>query len=163
MSTTPDRRIAPDGTTRYAMRRHCNGCGRDLGGATRTEICIAIAGATLPDVTDECGCATPHTLETSSRPVVYISGPMTGYPDHNYPAFEQAARDIKDAGMVPLSPHTIGQHDGWTHADYMRSALRMQCDATHVYMLPGWAASQGAQVEHIVARALGQTIMGADQ
>lgn len=171
--TTPDRK-SPDGTTTITVQRACNGCGRDIGDATTVELDCAYMGLPLPDVADECGCTNPVadiTIELgsttapcpASRPVVYISGPRTGLPAHNYPAFEASARDIAAAGMVPLSPHTIGQHDDWTHADYMRAALRMQLDATHVYMLPGWAASRGAQVEHIVARAVGQIIMGADQ
>ncbi len=42
---------------RITVQRCCNGCGRSLGDATDDELNAAVAGAPLPDVRDECGCA----------------------------------------------------------------------------------------------------------
>ena len=54
---TPPLKLA-DGTTRITVHRHCNGCGRDLGDATNFELDLAVLGAALPDVREECGCLT---------------------------------------------------------------------------------------------------------
>lgn len=86
---------------------------------------------------------------------IYIAGPMTGYPESNYPAFAAAEADLRAAGYDPVSPHHNGDGDtsrSWTW--YMRQALTqlVTCDA--VALLPGWEMSRGAGVEHFVARAL---------
>jgi hypothetical protein len=53
---TPPRETESGGT-RITVHRHCDSCGRDIGDATREELEAAIAGAPLPDVAAECGCA----------------------------------------------------------------------------------------------------------
>ena len=92
---------------------------------------------------------------------VYVSGPMSRLPDFNYPAFEAAAARLRALRLEPVSPHTIGQHDGWTWDDYMEAAIELQrgCDA--IFLLPGWRNSRGATVEYYVAQALGQRVWGA--
>ena len=52
---TPPRK-GDDGITHITVHRHCNGCGRDLGDATNFELDLAVLGAALPDVREECGC-----------------------------------------------------------------------------------------------------------
>ena len=47
-----------DGSTTYTVHRCCNGCGRNLGDATNFELDLAVLGAALPDVREECGCLT---------------------------------------------------------------------------------------------------------
>lgn len=47
--------------TRITVHRHCDTCGRDIGDATPEELEAAVAGAPLPDVADECGCAATIT------------------------------------------------------------------------------------------------------
>lgn len=91
---------------------------------------------------------------------IYISGPMTGHADFNYPTFEAAADRLRAAGHEPVSPTAIGQRDDWDWWRYMDAAIDMQrgCDA--IYMLPGWRESRGATVEWHVAKALGQRIWG---
>ena len=89
---------------------------------------------------------------------VYVSGPMSGLPDHNYPAFIAAAKRIRTLGHEPVSPHTIGQHDGWTWDDYMEAAVKLQRGCDVIFLLPGWRQSRGATVEYYVALALGQHV-----
>lgn len=48
---------SPDGSSLITVHRSCNGCGRDIGDATPSELDAAMAGLPLPDVTVECGCA----------------------------------------------------------------------------------------------------------
>ena len=86
--------------------------------------------------------------------IVYLAGPMSNYPDHNYPAFHAAEKALRAAGHDVYSPAAIGQHEGWEHHDYMRRALKLllQCDA--IYLLPGWQDSLGAQHEFDTSRIL---------
>ena len=94
--------------------------------------------------------------------IVYLSGPMGGLPDHNYPAFEAAAARLRSYGMTVHTPTSIGQHDGWTWEQYMGAALALQTQATATYMLPGWRNSPGARIEYQFALALGHRIYGHD-
>ena len=92
---------------------------------------------------------------------IYISGPMSGLPDHNYPAFHAAAQRLTDGGHEPVSPTQIGQRPDWTWEDYMQRAIELQRDCHGIYMLPGWRKSRGATVEWYVAQALGQRVWGS--
>ena len=93
--------------------------------------------------------------------IVYLSGPMSGLSDHNYPAFEAVADRLTRNGIQVVSPTQIGQHDGWTWEQYMGPALALQTTATATYMLPGWADSKGARIEREFALALGHRLYGS--
>ena len=95
--------------------------------------------------------------------IVYISGPMSGLPDYNYPAFNREAHALREAGLEVRNPADIDGHSGWTWQQWMREALRLQLDADVVHMLPGWRKSRGARIEHRLARILGQQITGANE
>lgn len=86
---------------------------------------------------------------------VYISGPMTGYEDHNFPAFNRAADELYEQGYLPANPADTGVIEGYEWSDYMRFDIRLltYCDA--IYTLPGWERSRGALLEMQVATALG--------
>jgi len=87
---------------------------------------------------------------------VYISGPMTGLPDDNYPAFFRAAGRLRELGYRPENPAELqrpfGPDTHWTY--YMREAIRrlMLCDS--ILMLDGWGQSRGASMEHDIALKL---------
>lgn len=91
----------------------------------------------------------------------YISGPMTGKPDLNFPAFAAKATELRAAGIEVVNPAEITHIDGATWADYMRRDIveLMRCDAIH--MLPGWGESKGARLEFWIAYQLGMRIEGA--
>lgn len=92
---------------------------------------------------------------------VYISGPMTGEPDLNFPAFNEVANDLRDKGCEVENPAEKGIVDGWEWEDYLRYDLKrlVECDA--IWTLPGWHRSPGAQLEVQVATALRMKRMGA--
>ncbi|QOC56010.1 nucleoside deoxyribosyltransferase [Gordonia phage Clown] len=55
----------------------------------------------------------------------YLAGPMTGYPEFNYPAFTAAAENLRAQGLTVVSPHEL--HDGDTGRSwefYVRAGLR---------------------------------------
>lgn len=94
---------------------------------------------------------------TVTRLTVYVAGPMTGYPEFNYPAFADACAKLRAAGFDVISPHEINPPDGVEHpwSYYMRRDIRGLLDAHAVVVLPGWEDSKGARLETDIATALG--------
>jgi hypothetical protein len=89
---------------------------------------------------------------------VYISGPMTGLPEFNYPAFHDAARRwrIKYPDWEIVNP---AEHfDGITtlsRATYLRKDFAEVLESDALALLPGWEESAGATLEVAIADALG--------
>ena len=90
---------------------------------------------------------------------VYISGPMSGMPEDNYPAFNAAAEKLKAMGLDVENPAEKGKVDGWSYQDYLRYDIRKMCDCDAVYFLTGWQMSVGAKFEYEVAEKLGLIMM----
>ena len=94
------------------------------------------------------------------KPRVYISGPMRGYKDSNFPAFRAAKALLEDSFDVvsPVDMHDeLGPcptQDGYVERDI--AALRT-CDA--IYLLHGWGGSIGAKAELAVAKWLELDVM----
>ncbi len=86
--------------------------------------------------------------------IVFVSGPMTGLPDHNYPAFHEASLQLRKAGYTVVNPAAAGTVPGWAWRDYIIRGLTdlIRCDG--VALLDGWTASPGAQMEMRVALAM---------
>lgn len=89
----------------------------------------------------------------------YLAGPMSGYPDFNFPAFESAQSALAECGVSVESPHTLdGQESGLTGdalwKSMMRSALEMLLKCDGIILLKGWTDSRGALVEYNIAAAL---------
>ena len=93
------------------------------------------------------------------KPTVYIAGPMTGYEDYNYPAFDEAASEWADRGWAVLNPadHFLRDQD-LDMSQYMRGAIHALLQADAVALLPGWTNSPGATMEVIMAHRLGLTV-----
>lgn len=95
--------------------------------------------------------------------VVYVSGPMTGLPDFNFPAFNAAAASLRAKGHQVVNPAELDVQDAgkpmqWS--DYLRRDIRALMDCEAIYMLDGWANSKGARLEHHIAQQLGLEILG---
>lgn len=89
---------------------------------------------------------------------LYISGPMTGLPDWNFPAFNAKAQELRERGFQVVNPAEDKEPDlEWS--DYLRIDLRMLMDCDAIYMLPGWQGSKGARLEHHVACELGFAVL----
>ena len=84
---------------------------------------------------------------------LYIAGPMTGLPDYNFPAFNDAAEKLRAVGYDVANPADHGQGmRPWKW--YMRRALKALLDCDAVALLPGYTNSKGATLETEVAEAL---------
>lgn len=92
---------------------------------------------------------------------IYISGPMSGLPENNYPAFHAEAKRLRALSFVVENPAENLGPDSASWQWYMRRAVAqlVTCDAIH--LLPGWSTSRGARVEYELARALGMDIYGS--
>jgi len=85
---------------------------------------------------------------------VYIAGPMTGLPDLNFPAFHSQAARYRARGIEVVNPAEINSDPNAKWVDCMRADIRELVTCDGVVMLPGWAHSKGATLEHYIARSL---------
>jgi hypothetical protein len=91
---------------------------------------------------------------------IYISGPITGFPDGNKTAFYSAENVITYYGDTPINPHRVCAHlpATATWSDYMRENIPALCRADEIYMLRGWWRSRGARLEWVIAWGLGMKV-----
>lgn len=93
---------------------------------------------------------------------LYLSGPMTGIEDFNYPAFHAAEARWAGAFQVLNPARCFGGEQGLPYEQYMRAAVEMLLQADTVAFLPGWERSVGARFEHDIATKLKLTLMTVD-
>jgi hypothetical protein len=95
--------------------------------------------------------------------MIYISGPMTGYPDWNYPAFNEAAEFLKSKGYEVFNPAEIfeGRTDLPRHV-YMKEDIKALLECDTVMLLKGWEESQGALLEVDIAFEIGLPVLELD-
>lgn len=107
---------------------------------------------------------------------VYLSGPMSGIPKFNAPAFHAAAAKLRDEGCEVFNPAEKdiercgadffdrcpngSKEEAAALGFNLRVALAEDLDwicryADAIALLPGWQNSKGAYAEYITARALG--------
>ena len=103
---------------------------------------------------------------------IYIAGPMSGYPEFNFPAFFRAQENFEQHGWQVWNPAAKESEDtvvtdhknfasgnsegivaaGW---DYKSAFLWDVTKVIHgdaIFMLKGWEYSPGACAEHAVAK-----------
>lgn len=103
---------------------------------------------------------------------LYLAGPMTGYPDLNFPAFHAAAKSLRAAGYEVVNPAELTAHGlfavlsaklqrrwaGWLRCSNWRQCMVIDirelvlCDG--IALLPAWEHSKGASLEYRIARGL---------
>lgn len=94
---------------------------------------------------------------------IYLSGPMTGYPESNYPAFEAATSALRAAGHLVYTPHEFLSPGKPSQKD-LRRAFAAYCrficeDADTIVLLPGWEKSLGVSAELALAKNCGLDIV----
>lgn len=101
---------------------------------------------------------------------IYIAGPMSGYPEFNYPAFIAAEEKIKGLGIYDKiwNPAThdayleelpagfdTGDHEAANKHRPFKEVfgwdVQKVVEANAIYMLNGWQYSPGAIAEHAIA------------
>ena len=110
-------------------------------------------------------------VELSSS--VYIAGPMTGYADLNFPAFNAAAKLYRDKGCFVINPAelnggeaelalyaTMSEEEKAEHyTACMRKDIAAITTVDTLVVLPGYSMSRGATMEIQIAQFLGLTIV----
>lgn len=93
---------------------------------------------------------------------IYLSGPMTGLPNFNYPRFHLEAARLRALGYEVVNPAELNEPAD-SRAACMRRDIQalMTCDA--VAMLPGWTSSHGATLEHACAVQCGMEVVLASK
>lgn len=88
---------------------------------------------------------------------IYIAGPMTGLPDHNYPKFHSMERLLRKIGYSNiLNPADIAGGETYYHYSYyIRESLKLIARADAVVFLNGWENSKGANLEYHAASLMG--------
>lgn len=94
---------------------------------------------------------------------LYLSGPMTGYPQQNYPLFNAVAQMLRAAGHEVHNPAEY-PHEGPAESFPLRAAFATYSqyictEAEAILMLPAWQQSKGATAEHALATACGLQVL----
>ena len=79
---------------------------------------------------------------------LYLAGPMSGVPGHNFPLFHRVAGVLRARGFEVFNP--AENKDGGvpqTRAYYMRLDIPALLECEGVVLLPGWRQSRGASLE----------------
>lgn len=85
---------------------------------------------------------------------IYLSGAMSGVPDHNFPAFMARAAELRAAGWDVVNPAELNPDTSMTWEECLRIDLRELCAYVgHESDGPVWVDAQGAIVPRVVAWA----------
>jgi nucleoside 2-deoxyribosyltransferase len=90
----------------------------------------------------------------------YISGPMSGLPDENFPAFAEAAAKLRAEGFEVVNPAELkvdvtGLTGRARWCKFLKADIKELVDCDAIVMLPGWRLSEGATLELHIADKLG--------
>jgi hypothetical protein len=87
---------------------------------------------------------------------LYISGKMTGLPEHGFPAFYEAAEKLTAVGYDVINPaENFGGRTDLARSAYMREDIGNVLKADGLALLSGWSQSKGASLEVQIADELG--------
>lgn len=92
---------------------------------------------------------------------IYISGPMTGIEDHNFPAFHSEAARLRALGYFVVSPAEFANIGKSWEACLRFDLIQLCLSCDTVALLPGWINSKGARLERDVGERLAMKIVDA--
>ena len=113
--------------------------------------------------------------EDREIPCVYIAGPMRGYSEFNFPAFDEATTRYYNMGYCVHSPAEHDRDEGFNERGLtgnedlaelgfdIKAAIMWDlkqvafCDK--IVLLEGWLKSSGAQLELNLAQFLGKEVI----
>lgn len=89
---------------------------------------------------------------------VFLSGPMTGYPEYNKEAFYTMEMKFRESGFASVkNPIHIGEKFGFDqeYNFYLKKSLSMLLEADAVYVFGDYSRSKGVKCEMEVANKVG--------
>jgi len=86
---------------------------------------------------------------------IYVAGPMRGYPEFNFPHFNEMADMLRENGWDAVNPVDINPDPNTPYSECMKHDIRELLDCDAIYMLEGWGDSQGATLEYTIATTIG--------
>lgn len=90
---------------------------------------------------------------------IYLSGPMTGLPELNFPAFNAEAARLRALGFEVVNPAELNPEPNTGSYACMRNDLKAMLDCDTLALLDGWQYSAGAHLEMHVAHRVGMEIV----
>jgi nucleoside 2-deoxyribosyltransferase len=91
---------------------------------------------------------------------IYLAGPMSGYPELNFPAFHAEAARLRGLGYEVVNPAELNPNSSdWLEC--MRIDIRELVTCDGVAVMPGWRKSKGASLEHDIGMRLGLAVIEA--
>ena len=102
-----------------------------------------------------------------NRHMIFISGPMTGYKDFNFPMFDTWEKILKSRGYDVVNPANIDRkyglekvlNDKNTFDAMINEELEELGKCDTIFLLNGWEKSKGTRRELKKALELGHEIM----
>ncbi|CAB4218493.1 Protein of unknown function DUF4406 [uncultured Caudovirales phage] len=95
--------------------------------------------------------------------LIYLSGPMTNYPEFNYPAFNAKAAELRAFGYDVINPaESLSGETHHSYTDYLRRDIESVLECDLVVLLDGWEKSAGSHLEVAVAVGVGIPVALAD-
>ena len=102
----------------------------------------------------------------------YLSGPMHGFPDNNFPAFYAAERVLRRRGWEVINPARLDEENpapaGMSYSQGRRFFMDRDLNiimtemwaefGDTMFVLPGWTQSPGAMAEVSLAHSLGMKV-----
>ena len=94
--------------------------------------------------------------------IIYLSGPMSGYDDFNFPAFNEAASRWRASGFEVINPaENFGGDTGLPREVYLRHDVMNVAGAHGIAVLPDYELSAGSRLEVTIAQHLDMPMFDA--
>jgi hypothetical protein len=89
------------------------------------------------------------------KKIIYVSGPMTGIKDNNVPAFNDAAKKLRQKGFKVVNPADLDKGEPCrTWEACLRRDIKWLVTCHEIATLPGWKKSKGANLEIHIGKSL---------
>ena len=105
------------------------------------------------------GASTSHRQKVENMKI-YLSGKISGTDlTHTRKRFSSVADKLQVLGYEVTNPLCNGLPETAPWEEYIAKDIINLIDCEGIYMLQGWEDSQGARIEHAVAKEIGLKVM----
>lgn len=90
---------------------------------------------------------------------IYLSGPMTGIPEFNHPAFNATTSALREKGFDVINPAEVNPDLSMSWENCIRKDIKALLDCDAIALMPGWESSRGVHLELHIAHRVGIEIL----